>query len=201
MHPAEIARSEYLTHYRSAIARQRALHDKFAPEVLFELSDRVHLHRRLYRVDIVATDDGKHSVIEANLDRATSLEVSVLLPRGSQVTIRPFVWNGAVFRARGAGPVEVDSWFMRWADIEDKNGGDGDGLGGVIHSLHVTEQGDDRVDYSVDFGSAPIQAFDDFVELLVSAGVTQIEVSSPHLEEKKGEPDGTDNDRAAPGRV
>ena len=187
MHPAEIARSEYLSHYRSAIARQRPLHEKFSPEVLFELSDQVHLHRRLYRADMAATDSGKHSFIEANLDRATLFPVTDLSSRSSKIIIRPFTWNGAVFYARGGGPVEIDSWFMQWADIEDKNGSDGDGLGGVIHSLHMTEQGDGRVDYSVDFGSAPIQAFDDFVEILVSAGVAQVEVSSPHFEEKKGE--------------
>ncbi len=182
MNSLEKVRSEYLQHYRAAISRHRDGHEKFAPELLFELSDRVGLHRKLYRVDMIISDDGKNSVIEANLDQPTQIFETTEERGHSSITVRPFVWNGAVFVTRDGVLADVDSWFLRWADVEDDNKSDADGLGGVIHSLYVTEGKSGLNEYSVDFGSAPIQAFDDFVDLLVAAGARRIEVSSPFLE-------------------
>lgn len=67
------------------------------------------------------------------------------------------------------------------------------GLGEVIHSLYVKDVGEGLVEYSVDFGSAPVAAFDDFLDVLVEGGAVGIEVSSPHLEETEGEQAATGN--------
>ena len=186
MNSLKKARSEYLQHYRAAIARNREGHEKFAPELLLELSDHVGLHRKLYRVDMISTEDGKNSVIEANLDEPTQGVETTVQREQASITIRPFAWNGAVFVTRDGVLADVDAWFLRWADIEDDNDSDEDGLGGVIHSLHVTS-GDETVnEYSVDFGSAPISAFEEFLDLLVASGARTIMVSSPHLEDQRG---------------
>jgi hypothetical protein len=196
MNSLEKVRSEYLQHYRAAISRHRDGHEKFTPELLFELSDRVGLHRKLYRVDMIISDDGKNYVIEANLDQPTQIFETTEERERSSITVRPFVWNGAVFVTHDGGLADVDSWFLRWADIDDDNKGDDHGLGGVIHSLYVTEGASGLNEYSVDFGSAPIQAFDDFVDLLVAAGARRIEVSSPFLENQPANNKGCSEDGA-----
>ena len=189
MKSLEKARSEYLQHYRAAIARNRDGHEKFASELLFELSDHVGLHRKLYRVDMISADNGNDSVIEANLDQPTAIPETTIERGQTFITIQPFAWNGAVFVTNGGVLADVDSWFLRWADIEDDNESDDDGLGGVIHSLYVTEGDDATNEYSVDFGSAPIDAFDGFLDLLIESGAETIDVSSPHLENQTGEQD------------
>ena len=191
MNSLEKARSEYLQHYRDVIARNREGHEKFAPEILLELSDRVGLHRKLYRVDMICADDGTNAVIEANLDQPTQIAETTETKGQALVTIRPFAWNGVVIVARDGILADVDPWFLRWADIEDENENDDDGLGGVIHSLYVTERGDEEIEYSIDFGSAPIDAFEDLLDLLVASGATTIGVSSPHFEIEPGEQDGS----------
>jgi hypothetical protein len=100
MNSLEKARSEYLQHYRAAIARNRDGHEKFAPELLLELSDHAGLHRKLFRVDMISADDGKNSVIEANLDQPTHFLETTEERGQTSVTIRPFAWNGAVFVTR-----------------------------------------------------------------------------------------------------
>ena len=142
---------------------------------------------------MAATDGGKHSVIEANLSRATSFPISSTTRKGVAITIRPFAWNGAVFSVRAQDIVEVSPWYDRWADLEEKNGNDEDGVGGVIHSLYVKDAAEGLKEYSVDFGSAPVAAFDDFLDLLAGCGAVEIEVSSPHLEETEGEQATTGN--------
>jgi hypothetical protein len=188
MNALEKARTEYLQHYRAAIARNREANAQFAPEILLELSDSVGLHRKLYRVDMISTNDGKHSVIEANLDRATQFAETMEQRGETSVTLRPFVWNGVMFITQGGRSADVDSWFLRWADIDDNNESDEDGLGCVIHSLKVTDLPENGRAYSVDFGSAPVDSFVDFLDVLARSGATTIDVSSPHFEFQEENP-------------
>lgn len=76
---------------------------------------------------MAATDGGRHSVIEANLSRATSCPVSSISRKGVAITVHPFAWNGAVFSVHAQRVVEVGPWFDRWAGLEEKNGKDGAG--------------------------------------------------------------------------
>lgn len=92
-------------------------------------------------------------------------------------------WNGVDFHLNtnfNWGPLE--SWALRWLDVEDQHHQDSDGLQGVIHSVTAPEIRGELAEFSVDFGSAPILAFEELLHVLQEVGATEVEVRSSCIE-------------------
>lgn len=80
----------------------------------------------------------------------------------------PVVWNGVEFRCRRQG-FSIDklaAWAKSWIDDCAPPCGPQSGFSGIIHSVTLPEAMDERYGFSVDFGSAPVDAFAGLVSLL-----------------------------------
>ena len=180
----EAARDEYLAFYRKLIRHHRKEHPSLATELLMELNgldDRPPLYR-LYRFDFVWKESGEQvRVGECDLNPFSGLRPLRALRVGPlEVTAYPVVWNAIEFRfasRRGSGP-GVEEWYRRWLDIEDERPTDRHGLSGVIHSAGEPKREGGRVSFCVDFGSAPLDAFEGLLVALGDAGGAAAEVGS-----------------------
>lgn len=158
----DAARSKYLEHFRSTLdslkANGRDLHAEICLDLTHrEVRDALY---RLYVVDILErAPDGSSSVIDCNID---PIKISsTILPFHS-----PIAWNGVEFFC---DPKLFDeslllSWAGRWLSDENPPLGAQDGFTGIIHSVTEPSLRGDLMYFSVDFGSAPIAAFDELID-------------------------------------
>jgi hypothetical protein len=160
----EQLRARYLTELNSSLVSLSSQGRTVYAEICLELP-RLDVRRPLYRryvVDILEQlPDGKTKVIEINV-APTTLHVSGL-PFDA-----PVAWNGIEFRCLPGSFDEdaLDLWGTRWITDESPPLGPQDGLTGIIHSVTEPAIRKSRIEFSVDFGSAPVAAFDQLVNLL-----------------------------------
>ena len=70
--------------------------------------------------------------------------------------------------------------MTRWIDADEVREADSSGLSGVVHDLAwTTTDGEWQLDF--DLGSAPIEALEDLLASLATAGVASVEVSRHDL--------------------
>lgn len=160
----EQVRSYYLTKMRSALMSLSSQGREVYSEICLELP-RLETHRQLYRLYVVdifeRLPNGETKLADVNVDplsvAASDLAVDA-----------PIAWNGIKFRCASKNfPEEaLASWGMRWISDDAPPLGPQDEFAGIIHSVSEPAVCDFQVEFSVDFGSAPIAAFDELVALL-----------------------------------
>ncbi|RYD60780.1 MAG: hypothetical protein EOP84_36550 [Verrucomicrobiaceae bacterium] len=160
----EQARSHYIATLNSTLSdllsQGRSVHAEIClkverPEARSELY-------RLYVVDILERlPDGGTKMVEINVE-PRSVQIAGL-PIDAQVA-----WNGIEFRCNPDGFPEgaLVSWGTRWIRDDSPPLGPQDNLTGIIHSVTEPSLRHSYVEFSVDFGSAPVDAFDELVALL-----------------------------------
>jgi hypothetical protein len=94
----------------------------------------------------------------------------------------PFKWNECRFQipevAQRSDWSPLLRWFAKWFD-EDDNGKPGkDGLFGVVHFLSDPTPQKDGIEFDVDFGSAPVQAFEGILDAMVAMGTRLVIVGA-----------------------
>lgn len=121
---------------------------------------------------------------EVNL--STRLDFSAVAaegPVGARIALHPIAWNGVDFQV---APIldrpGLEAWALRWLDVNDDHPQDGDGLQGVVHSVSDPEDQDGSAKFSVDFGSAPVEAFEQLLTMLWATGAKHVTVRSPMLD-------------------
>ncbi len=90
------------------------------------------------------------------------------------VSLRDFAWDSSVLATDGdkaKAATAVKEWFWRWFDKDDKKGADTRGFHGVVHFVAFSK---DLSNVDVDFGSAPVEAFEDLLRGLSRAGVSKV---------------------------
>jgi hypothetical protein len=175
------ARERYLAHYRTVIRGAKVDHPQAVPELLIELNTpENHLVQRLTRVDVIWGGAEKPSIIEANVALVSTAECLHSEPGPPVLRAFPLVWNSVevVCPERldlGAGFME---WFERWLDLDDDQAPDADGLAGVIHS--VTSPGPLTFGwgFSVDMGSASVDALIQLLALPAFRQVRTVDIGS-----------------------
>jgi len=88
-----------------------------------------------------------------------------------QVSIYPFQWGSCLCRLID-GPSDVDwhylrQWFLKWFDdgISDE-----EGFLGCIHSMTDPVENENGYQFTIDFGSAPTDAIEDWIETVAYLG-------------------------------
>jgi hypothetical protein len=94
------------------------------------------------------------------------------------VDIRPFPWNACSVQITNAADnlAPLMEWFDRWFDAEETLTPGEDGLLGVIHSMTVERPTDGQARLMIDFGSAPIDAFQELIDAIFSVAAQSVEV-------------------------
>ena len=72
----------------------------------------------------------------------------------------------------------VFAWLAKWYDPRDTRVADEDGLHNVVHNITAPEQSAEGWNVSIDFGSGPLDAFTEFIELVKSSGASRLEIGS-----------------------
>jgi hypothetical protein len=97
------------------------------------------------------------------------------------VKVWPFPWNACAVRMMGAGVDlgRVLEWFEKWFDVDEAATSREDGLLGVVHSISSppAAAASGLVQLMIDFGSAPIEAFEELIEAIHLSGAESVEIS------------------------
>lgn len=167
-------RDHYVEQFLTFVERQRAGCTQGGSEVKVRLSEESRIFDRLYCIDFVNNDDGSQA-IEFQSDQILTFEPIVGTFGGASLSLIHLQWDDVLIcHDLDAIPSDdVSRWFQHWFDLEEARLDPDAALCGIIHSLLI----DPRC-ISIDFGSADPDAFWDILELLESAGASQIEVSS-----------------------
>ncbi|MDB6028230.1 MAG: hypothetical protein JWM68_4453 [Verrucomicrobiales bacterium] len=93
----------------------------------------------------------------------------------------PFQWDRCLLRVTGLW-VAFDrqilrDWFHRWFDGDDTHQPNEQGFFGVVHSLSDPVIEGEVITFQIDFGSAPIEAFEQLIDVFQTLGATRIEVA------------------------
>jgi hypothetical protein len=124
------------------------------------------------RIDVAVIKDGEVSET-LNVDTETMLSFDPLqFDWGAlAVELHPFAWDAASFRLEGVeaegGWRPLQDWFWRWflADEEE-----GDEPLGAVHFLSDPDLTAGHADFSVDLGSAPVEAFEELLDAATALG-------------------------------
>jgi hypothetical protein len=134
----------------------------------------------LMRLDALYKEGEKVGTAEANINNPLRFDPLVETWSTLRIEAHPLVWNGIEFRVAGPLPDDdvVFAWLERWYDRADTGKPDSNGLLGVVHNVTQPQAGPGRWEISIDFGSASIQAFTDFIELVKGTGATSLTIGS-----------------------
>jgi hypothetical protein len=176
-------RDRYLSFYRRSIEELKT-EPSFGVELLVQPNGRTTpAPFCLMRIDIISGGPATPQIRRiADSVEETSSSVTFQLPSGVQVQQRAFSWEA--LRLKFSGPrfkiESLQGWLTRWLDVEEVREPDSSGLSGVVHDLAwTTDQGTWQLD--VDLGSASIEALEDLLSGVATAGVTSIELSRHDL--------------------
>ena len=183
VHPLiETARSDYLDFYLSSLQQYRNTVPDLVPELLILLNgppEWSEMHR-LFRSDLIWKQDGQPKPGAVELNPPAPAPPQSTTHSGISITIDPFVWHWCQFLTdiSPAGDA-LNDWFHKWIDDAETMTSDDTGLTGVIHQMTPVDPLHDAFMFSVDFGSAPVAAFDELLGVFSNCGITQLRIGSP----------------------
>jgi hypothetical protein len=181
---AEQVRKHYLNALLASFKEYKKSRQPSSLEVMFELQRETPLPFRLYRADMASNTNGEPGVQEVNTITHLSFEpFSVEFNFGLSVEVHPMHWNDVEVHANAQiEAAAFEEWALKWLDLEDEHATDMEGLQGVIHAITIQESevGSSRV--ALDWGSAPMAAMEELLQLLHAKGATTARLSTPGLE-------------------
>ncbi len=150
-------------------------------EVMLELNNDEPIRQfKLYRLDHYDKINNESKPTELNSDKYLDFDPIEYNYGDMKIELTPFYWNGCEFILNSI-PTDhkwLIEWTTKWIDEEDNNKEDSKGLSGVIHSVTRPEQSTDSYSFSVDFGSADIEAFLDLINEIYSQDITDLKIGS-----------------------
>ena len=172
-------RDHFIEQFGSFVEQQQARFKLGSAEVKLELDEDSTVFAGLYCVDFIRPVDEEEDEDEEDgvMEFAPAFFLQFEPTSGSfgraEVQIEQLHWNDIVIQHDLAVlPDElIEEWFEAWFDPEDERFDPEARFAGVIHSLAMTDGA-----ISIDFGTAHAAAFWDMLELLESAGATQLRI-------------------------
>jgi len=180
----EQVRAHYMAGYVDSLRSFKATYSPAAAEALFEIPGDASYPFRLYRADLASNSTTGLKIEEVNISTHLDFsEVAAEGPNGAQISLHPITWNGVDFQvAPRLDRPGLEAWALRWLDVNDNRRQDGNGLQGVVHSVSNPDVQVGSAEFSVDFGSAPVEAFEQLLTTLCATGATHVTVRSTILD-------------------
>ena len=168
------ARNHYVAQFEEFIERQSSGCSRGAAEVKLLLSDKTQLFRHMYCADFVKNDAGA-AIVDLQPEHVLSFDMIAGTFGRAEARIERLRWDDVIVRHDLPALREeiFTGWFERWFDPDEKRYEPTLKLSGKIHSLLV-----ETAAVNVDLGTAPTDAFWQLLEVLESAGASDIEVSA-----------------------
>lgn len=172
------ARDHYVEQFRAFADEQRRNCSQGASELKLQLSETSKLFQRLFCADFI-TNDGEYKLIELQPASILTFDPISASLGVAALSIEHLRWDDMMIHHDLAvlPSDDVTAWFRRWFDPDDERQLQDAELSNVIHSL-VVQDGL----LSIDFGTAPPEAFLEMLELLENAGATTIRISCSDTE-------------------
>jgi uncharacterized protein YtpQ (UPF0354 family) len=177
------AREQYVGYYRRVLEDLRAKGATVQAEAELPTAGRGPACEALC-ADAVSELDGKKTLqaILAGMP-AEGAQVGSLTVGGLEVSIFPLAWEQCTvrFRLESTNFDPLDAWFGRWRDLDEARPRDTDGLRGIVH--HMLPPAAEGAGWMtvVDFGSAPVAAFEDMLRALETCGARDVRVGQADL--------------------
>lgn len=130
------------------------------------------------RIDLVSVAAGAPQSESVDPERLMRFEpISFVSHAGLHVLLHPFQWDDVLLTFEDPGchgdwRLMID-WFAEWYRENDDSDGE---LLGVVHCLSGPEVVRGCVRFTVDLGSAPVEAFEALLDVIAALGVTSIVV-------------------------
>ena len=169
-----LVRDSYITQFSAFVDQQRASHADGAPEVKFELSEDSDFFGHAYCADYASPEDGGH-VVELSPDEEISFDPLQVSFGEMEMAVTRLAWHDMTFSLGQGGHVASDKltpWFQTWFDPNEERFDPDTRFSGNIHALTLDADG-----MNVDFGTAPLDAFIELVELLETGGCKAVAIS------------------------
>lgn len=119
------------------------------------------------------------TLVRVDSTRSLSFEPFEFAWAGSlQVRMEPFFWDSCSLRLEGPAPAwtPLTDWFARWFDEDDQRAPAYEGFYGVVHFLADPAPSGPAFESSVDFGSAPVEAFEQLLDAAGALGARRIRI-------------------------
>lgn len=135
----------------------------------------------LLRVDMASNVNGDFDAARYEPDTPQSGGISKTFSVGAlSIKLSPFVWSRVEVRG---GPMPRDTkllteWANKWIDVKDSKSKDERGLQGVIHSVTYPTVLNGYCQFVVDFGSAPVESFDELLSVVAAFGWKHVEIGT-----------------------
>jgi hypothetical protein len=96
------------------------------------------------------------------------------------ILLKPFYWDACRVRVCGIGASQdwasLKKWHAKWFDEEDTCTPDEHGLFGVVHFVSAPERDGAADRFEVDFGTAPVEAFEELLDAFQELGASKVEI-------------------------
>jgi len=167
-------RDHYVEQFKAFADKQKRNCNQGASEVKLQLGETSELFQRLYCVDFIK-NDAQSEIIELQPENILTFNTISGSFGAAALSIEHLRWDDVVIyhNLMALPPDAVEHWFRRWFDPDDERYDRHLQLSCAIHSL-VIQPGM----LSVDFGTAPPEAFWNMLGLLERAGALTIRISS-----------------------
>jgi hypothetical protein len=129
---------------------------------------------RLYRYDLVSRESENSKFTEFNTDGFLNHDKIDYFVEDKIIEFSPIVWNGVEISYNDTSTDfdSIEKWAFKWLDINDCNKPDSNNLQQVIHNITKAELVNGWNTFSVDFGSAPIEAAIELIEIILNLPLT-----------------------------
>ena len=163
-------RDHYVAQFQAFIEEQERSDSVGVAEVKFQLQGG-RLYRHLMCVDFVAK--AEKQVVEFLPGKYLRFDAFSGSYGNARLSIQQLRWNDALISHDLPTTPEsaLESWFQRWFDPDDERHDQNAALGNVIHWLAIAPG-----IVTVDFGTAPVEAFWEMLDLLEEAGARKLRV-------------------------
>jgi hypothetical protein len=174
----ELAHDQYQAQYREAIASYSARFATSAPEVKAKVGYAPEPYC-FFVFDLASGSVEPPDVSEVIVAPLHTDEVAAQVTPKLRVTLRPFAWN-VVRLWSPMMPTKwpaLESWTVKWLDPNDERTKVPD-LSGIIHHVEEPQPFKGGFGTGIDFGSAPVEALKELLQLAESAGMRELTVDS-----------------------
>jgi hypothetical protein len=169
----ERVREHYLDQFRAFVAKQSLGFKDGSAEIKLKINGRTSLYRDLVCIDLIRNaSEPERFELEPDYLKFDPIAGTI----GQMMfRMRGLRWDDANFTHDKPGfqPDCIAEWFETWFDPEDERADATGEFSGTIHSCMVSEQS-----VSVDFGSAPVDAFWSLLEILEKAGARNVAIDT-----------------------
>ena len=173
-------RDHYVEQFEAFAAAQARESAQGASEVKLRVQEASELFGHVYCIDFLKGDaEGGPQVVEFQPARILSFSEVQGSIGDAALSVGHLRWDDVVIHhdAPALSPDTLLGWFERWFDPNDERHAVGGEISRVIHSMFVHPEM-----LSIDFGTAPPEAFVELLALLEQAGALSIRVTTSRVE-------------------